>query len=57
MVEPTTLAASAEIGSLGVYHLKRLWSRAMLARSGATLDNDEEHLDGLVIDALGLGFL
>jgi hypothetical protein len=51
------LAQATETGALGIYQLKRLWSRAMAARSGhrvpATLH--DRHLDDLVIHASGFG--
>jgi Phytanoyl-CoA dioxygenase (PhyH) len=51
------LASSTAIGLLGIYQLKRLWSRAMAAREGhappATVH--DRHLDYLVIHASGLG--
>jgi hypothetical protein len=51
------LAPATEIGSLGIFQLKRLWSRAMAGRRGhlplATMR--ERHLDTLVIHASGLG--
>lgn len=56
MTDHVTIASSREIGSLGVYHLKRLWSSAMAARRGAAIQREsEKHVDRLVIDALGLG--
>lgn len=52
----TPLAAPTEVGALGVYQLKRLWSRAMEARQGrASRDVADVQLDQLVTDALGLG--
>jgi Phytanoyl-CoA dioxygenase (PhyH) len=52
-----SLAAATETGALGVYRLKRIWSRALVARSGrmAPAPMHERHLDKLVIHALGLG--
>ncbi len=51
------LAESAETGSLGIVHLKRLWSRAMLARCGRSVGSPEEfQRDRLVVDAVGLGY-
>lgn len=45
-----------ETGSLGVFHLKRLWSSVLAVRQGGeTPRNREWHLDRLVIDALGIG--
>jgi hypothetical protein len=51
------LAAATEVGALGIYQLKRLWSRSLAARQGhaplATMH--DRHLDMLVIHASGLG--
>ena len=51
------LAPATETGALGIYQLKRLWSRSMAARRGhrwpTTLH--DRHLDDLVIHASGLG--
>jgi len=51
------LAAATETGSLGIFQLKRLWSRSLAARHGrhhpASLH--DRHLDHLVIHASGLG--
>ncbi len=56
MVRPPAIASTTETGALGVYHLKRLWSSAIIQQTGASIDRkDEWHLDRLVIDALGLG--
>ncbi|MBX3736139.1 MAG: phytanoyl-CoA dioxygenase family protein [Candidatus Didemnitutus sp.] len=53
---PIPLAPSDEAGSLGVLHLKRLWTRARAARGGWRSDDlDDDQRDHLVIDALGLG--
>lgn len=54
---PVTLPSPTETGALGIYHLKRVWSRAMAARRGNfTLPPvHERHLDSLVIHASGLG--
>lgn len=51
------LADPGEIGRLGIMQLKRLWSRAMIRRSGRPLRSDlhDCHLDHLVIHACGLG--
>ena len=50
------LAASTEVGALGVLHLKRLWARTMASRAGQDLGpNKEWHLDQLVIHGLGVG--
>ena len=50
------LAAATETGSLGVFQLKRLWSRAIATRQGRRGEaGSETHLDHLVIHALGLG--
>ena len=53
----TELAPATETGILGLYQLKRLWSRNAAARRGrfhATTAHDR-HLDHLVIHASGLG--
>ena len=51
------LAAPTDSGTLGVYQLKRLWSRSLAMRRGERLEIDlsEKHLEHLVLDALGLG--
>ncbi len=50
------LADSSELGELGVYQLKRLWSRLMAARRGQrSHDLGDQHRDHIVSDALGLG--
>lgn len=50
------LAPREETGTLGVLHLKRLWSRALALRSGwMPIDLEEDQRDRLVLDALGLG--
>ncbi len=45
----TVLAAPTDVGELGVFHLKRLWSRFTAGMEG--------HLDSLVIHAVGLGLM
>ena len=51
------LAAPTEVGTLGIYQLKRFWSRTMAARQGRfePISHHESHLDHLVIHASGLG--
>src|SRR5580692_1768912 len=51
------LAPATETGALGIYQLKRLWSRAMAARAGRAPPTTmhDRHLDHLVIHASGLG--
>jgi hypothetical protein len=51
------LAGRTETGTLGVFWLKRLWSRAIAAQHGrfAPPSIHERHLDHLVIHALGVG--
>lgn len=52
----TPIAASSDLGSLGVRQLKRLWSRAMAARRGRSMyDVNESHRDRIALDAVGLG--
>jgi len=51
-----SIADPTDLGTLGVYRLKHLWSRTMAARAGRRIDStDESHLDYLMIHALGLG--
>lgn len=51
-----TLPDSAECGSLGVPHLKRIWAVVMAARSGAADDRKRErNWDRTVLNAVGLG--
>ena len=52
-----SLAEATETGALGIYQLKRLWSRALAARQGrlAPTTAHDRHLDHLVIHACGLG--
>jgi hypothetical protein len=52
-----TLPPATETGALGIYHLKRLWSRALASRQGhlPLPTVHERHLDSLVIHASGLG--
>jgi hypothetical protein len=50
------LASATETGSLGVFHLKRLWSASLAQRGGTSVERrGEGALDALVIHALGLG--
>jgi len=56
MPDPSHLADTTDTGSLGVFHLRRLWSRALAARSGEKFhDVAERQLDQVVLDGLGLG--
>jgi hypothetical protein len=53
---PDELAAPDEIGRLGVWRLKRMWSRWDALRRGFPLTPyDESQLDHLVLDAIGVG--
>jgi hypothetical protein len=54
---PLELAAATDTGALGIFHLKRYWSRRLLARQGRPVpaSKRERHLDHLVIHAVGLG--
>jgi Phytanoyl-CoA dioxygenase (PhyH) len=54
---PSDLAVATDTGTLGIYWLKRYWSRTMLARQGrpVPVNRRERHLDSLVIHATGLG--
>ena len=51
------LAPATKTGALGIYHLKRLWSRTMAARQGrfSPTSQHDRHLDNLVVHACGLG--
>lgn len=51
------LAAATDIGTLGVYQLKRYWQSTMLAQQGrpVPLSKRERHLNFLLIHAAGLG--
>ncbi|MGB7034416.1 MAG: phytanoyl-CoA dioxygenase family protein, partial [Xanthobacteraceae bacterium] len=51
------LAGTTETGTLGLYQLKRLWSRSLAARHGRFFPTTmpDRHLDTLVIHASGLG--
>lgn len=51
------LAEATETGTLGLYQLKRYWSRAIAARHGQPVvaSQHDRHLDYLVIHASGLG--
>jgi hypothetical protein len=53
----TELAPATETGALGIYQLKRLWSRRMSAQRGSfhPTTTHDRHLDDLVIHASGLG--
>jgi len=56
-VDDFTLAAGTDTGSTGIYHLKRLWSKAIAGPGIANLFPDETALDNALIDILGLGLL
>lgn len=54
----TTLFPSAEKGKLGIMHLKRFWSKALLKREGKLSKQEWQHewqLDKTLLSALGLG--
>jgi len=51
-----SIALSTEVGSLGVLHLKRIWSSVMADRLGhSTSRHGEQCLDKMVMDCLGIG--
>jgi hypothetical protein len=52
-----SLADPADLGRLGIMQLKRLWSRALTARSGRPVRSDmhDRHLDEVVIHGCGVG--
>jgi len=51
------LADATEAGALGIFQLKRYWSRTMAMRQSRVVSTDkhDRHLDHLVIHATGLG--
>lgn len=51
------LAESSETGNTGIYHLKRLWSKAMLGNKIINRLEHEQELDNAIINILGLGLL
>lgn len=51
-----SLPPSNETGSLGVYHLKRLWAKT-LAAGASPSDNAEWQMDNALLDLLGVGLL
>jgi hypothetical protein len=54
--ETIPLAEPTEMGTLGVYQLKRLWSRVMRQRQGQpTSAGKEAQIEHVVLDALGVG--
>ncbi len=54
--DSNTIASSTECGLLGVPHLKRIWSAAMVARNGQVGDRiNERDWDKTVLNACGLG--
>ena len=56
-VQTANLAPATATGALGIYQLKRMWSRAMAARQGRfpPTTMQDRQLDRLVIHACGLG--
>ena len=56
-VTAPVLAPTTETGALGLFQLKRLWSRAMAGRQGIfpPTTMHDRHLDKLVIHASGVG--
>jgi hypothetical protein len=52
-----SLAPATETGALGIYQLKRMWSRTMAGQQGraSPATPHDRHLDYLVINATGLG--
>lgn len=56
MTRTPIIASSKATGSLGVFHLKRLWSATIAACHGVSIERQgEDVLDKLVLNALGLG--
>lgn len=54
---PYTIAESTEIGSTGIFHLKRIWAKAMLGNQATAQFVNERELDTAIINMLGLGLL
>jgi len=56
MKECLDLISSAETGSFGVFHLKRLWQKAISTRGGRNFPHDEDEWmrDKIVLFGLGL---
>jgi len=52
-----SLAESTELGSTGIYHLKRLWGKAMLGNQMNEQLVNEQELDSAIVNILGLGLL
>jgi len=55
LITKDVLAAPTEVGELGVYQLKRLWSRRIAVQRGQRVEGGGEFLDHLVLHALGVG--
>jgi len=56
VTDKVEIASMTDAGSIGVCHLKRLWSSSMALRAGhACARDDEWHQDKLLLDGLGLG--
>ncbi|MBI5938011.1 MAG: phytanoyl-CoA dioxygenase family protein [Betaproteobacteria bacterium] len=56
MNAPIDIVPSTEVGSLGVLHLKRMWSAALAERQGRPARREGEvRLDKMVLSCLGLG--
>lgn len=51
------IADTYEMGSLGIYHLKRLWSKLIYNNSINQLNPTEASLDNALMDILCLGYL
>jgi hypothetical protein len=52
-----TLAASTDTGNTGIYHLKRIWSKATAGQDVTNQYPEETMLDNALIDILGIGLL
>ncbi|MBK8520082.1 MAG: phytanoyl-CoA dioxygenase family protein [Chitinophagaceae bacterium] len=56
-IDHITLAESTETGTTGIYHLKRIWSKALAGQDITNNYPDEAILDNALIDILGIGLL
>lgn len=56
MSELINVASSFEVGALGILHLKRIWSAAIIERHGHAIKRpNEQRLDKMVLNCLGIG--
>ncbi len=56
-VDNIVLAPGTEIGSTGIYHLKRFWSKAIAGQAVVNQYPDEAVMEAVLMDILGIGQL